>query len=212
MDLVLCFYCSRIWSFLFILNKDKENEEHIWAFEFTEMFVMTTKRFTLWTFGAAAKFLSCNKCRWNYKSASKTPFPLLSRELFFCCCCCCLYPSVRCLYCWGRTCRCWIIICAVCCWQNGICAKCLSFFFRDLKMGKSLKVVVVAVTTPTEVGLLIYSLMRAPPCGHVDSWGGGKKVQNWWWWWWYQDASLIVYLWMLCIRHYFWFMCQTSRF
>ncbi len=76
------------------------------------------------TFSAASSF-SCNKCWWNYNSASKT-IPSLFRL------------RVRCLSCWGHTCRCYlIIICANCCRQNEICAICLYFFSGSWKWGKA---------------------------------------------------------------------------
>lgn len=43
---------------------------------------------------------------------------------------------------------------------------CHVFVFRDVKMGKSF-CGCSSITTPTRVALLIYSLVRAPPCGHV---------------------------------------------
>lgn len=52
------------------------------------------------------------------------------------------------------------------------------FFFRDLKIGGVLSCCGCSrPATPTKVGLLIYSLMRAPPCGHVDSY---RKTNRKW--------------------------------
>lgn len=92
----------------------------------------------------------------------------------------------------------WIVICANCCWQNEIRAICLSSFFRDLKTWKSLEIVVVAEPPhPPSVALVIYSLLRAPPRGHV-CWR--KSVKLIW-------SGCVVYLWMLCIRYCFGIEC-----
>lgn len=53
---------------------------------------------------------------------------------------------------------------------------CHVFVVRDVKMGKSF-CGCSSITTPTRVALLIYSLVRAPPCGHVGD-IHRKQVQN----------------------------------
>lgn len=47
--------------------------------------------------------------------------------------------------------------------------------FRDLN-GKRVKVVVVAVLPLNKVEVVIYCLVRAPPCGKTDM---KENVQNW---------------------------------